>query len=236
MCLAEGYRFTQQIRSVYGDLARIRGLKAAPAFGSGGPSQQDFAEMLRFYAREVTSITERLVAGEIGPNQWSMLVDEAMLGAHTDAWQMGRFLAGVTGDEDLVDRLMGIAAKDVDADFLLRFADQLASGDPRYVDADGNFRLDPIQRRAHMYIQRARGTANEAFVMRSPGFALFKWNLGGSEENCPDCPELAAMDAVPYNELITTPGSCGTPCLTECNCYLTRDDGVAGFSKVSFAA
>jgi hypothetical protein len=75
------------------------------------------------------------------------------------------------------------------------------------------------------------GTANELFVMASVLYS-FDWVMGGAEQHCERCPELARNSPYAWDMLPTVPKSNGTPCLYNCRCYLKRSDGVTGFRGV----
>lgn len=227
MCV-QSSEWSRFIRETHKALVHI--VKAGSLDTSGVlPTQADYDTLIRGLGEDLKTLTSKYAAGQISANDWAVGLDQLMLDAHTNSWKMGRNLAGNFADETELDTLMGIAAKDVDGDRLLDFLRAIEDGDPRYFLEDGTVNPQGILNRANMYLDRSRGTLNEAFIEKSEGGSLFTWTLGGVEEHCPDCPEIAAMGALPKDELITTPGSCMTPCLTNCKCYLVRQDGVKGF-------
>lgn len=108
------------------------------------------------------------------------------------------------------------------------FMDDLRNG--RYGSGE-DFDKAAVRRRAMMYIQKARATANRAFVDAS-GDMEFDWVLGGTEDHCATCPIYAENSPYRASELPAMPADGTTECLTNCLCVLVRDDGLKGFSRV----
>jgi hypothetical protein len=114
------------------------------------------------------------------------------------------------------------AVRASEAEYMLGLAEGLASGE--ISEAEG-------LRRAGLYANRLRGTANAGFLRASQeaGLTLF-WELGASE-HCAECVRYAALSPWAASDLPTTPGEGATSCRSNCTCRLRREDGRLGFSR-----
>jgi hypothetical protein len=158
------------------------------------------------------------------------LLEQAHLGA---AWR-GRILAGDRRRIQDFDRSFAREIAATQADFLLDWLDQIDDG--RYSDAAGFLNLAAMRQRGRYYLERLRGSANDAFLAASDAEEMFDWELGIAE-HCEDCLELARYSPYRERELPTTPGRCQTACRTKCKCKLRRQsDGLAGFDFVNLYA
>ncbi|MCC7229263.1 MAG: hypothetical protein IT203_02650 [Fimbriimonadaceae bacterium] len=186
------------------------------------PTQADFDAMVRRRRRELRHITEQFAGGQLNPDQWADRFDSILLAGHSRAWHLGRKLAGDLRDFNDDDRLMGLAAKDGDAEYLRSFLEAIKAGDARYVDESGRLRPDAIMNRANLYLGKMRGTSAEAFVAASDDAEQFDWVLGANERHCEDCPRIARLSPFEKSTMFTYPGSGDTECLGNCLCYVRR--------------
>jgi hypothetical protein len=209
--------------------------KAAPRLiGVPQPSQQDFAQFLRRRVADLDDLIARLVSGDLSVQEWYAEVYELLRSGHAGGRALGRQRAGDLTAIGIDDFLAGRAIADNESEFLLRFADDLASHDRRYWDDDlGAYRPQQIANRGRLYVQKMRGTAGQAFVSAHPDEAEFNWVMGAAE-HCDECPVLAAKSPWLGGELFTTPGNGDTPCRSNCKCHLVRkSDGLTSFKPVS---
>jgi hypothetical protein len=191
------------------------------------PNQAEFDALLAHKRAEVKDLARHLVAGTLGPQEWADRMRAALVTGHARAGYLGRTRGGDVAPFDADDTEFGRMVADDEQPFLDRFRQDLESG--RYEDEDGRLLLLPVLGRAAMYVDRMLGTANEAFVGTS-GSDLLWWKLGPSESgSCEECPKLAAGSHYRASELTRTPGDCSTPCVSNCKCWISREDGISGF-------
>lgn len=196
------------------------------------PTDAKYSKMLKGVAEDSDALLRRLANGELTPREWADEFKVLLNDGHTKSWVMGRWLAGDLGDITDDDRLIGIAYGDTQADFLLGFMEDLEGG--RYLDDEGKYILSQIQTRANMYVSLMRGTSGAAFVAKSDSQEEFNWTLGGAEEHCNDCPDLAAENPWLSDEIYAFPGDGNTACLSNCKCHLVRvSDGRTSFKPVT---
>ena len=190
------------------------------------PTQDEWNRHLSSKRKKMRELVAGIKDGSV--RDFGDAFDDLLLDAHADAATLGRQRAGNLAYQNTDDILWGIAAKDKDADYLLRFLDDIAGG--RYGTMDA-LNYSAIANRADLYVSRSRGTANQAFVDASTDQDEFIWRLGGNENHCSECPELAAMSPWYKDDLFYVPGDGDTPCLSRCKCYLVRADGITGFKN-----
>lgn len=213
-------------------LDQLLGMASPAAEVASAPTDADFVAMVHARRREMHAITDRLIAKEINVDDWADLMHAAILEGHTKGWQLGRHLSGDLED-DLNDLLRGLNKADAEKYYLQGFRDALLARDPRYWDEELEEFKESIKSRQDLYLGKMRGTANEAFVNKSPrNNREFDWVLGGTEDHCEDCPEFAADSPWQADELFAYPGSGETQCKFNCLCHLVRSDGVSGFKPV----
>lgn len=192
-------------------------------------TQADLEALWRETRTELRSVVDGYVSGYLTASDFGDRIVEKLEDAHTAAGTLGRNRAGDDAPADADDRAFAEQIVDGQVEYLARFVQDLESG--RYRDEHGNEDTDAIADRAGLYANRLTGTANEAFALSSPD-ETFDWILGG-ENNCDDCPELAAGSPYTAENLPPPPGSNATQCLFNCNCSLERSDGVSGFTMPS---
>jgi hypothetical protein len=189
-------------------------------------TQAEFEELWRDTRAELRSLVDGYVSGHLTASDLGDRMVERLEDGHTAAGTLGRSHAGDDAPADADDRKFAEQIVDGETEYLARFVQDLEDG--RYRDEHGNEDTDAIGDRAASYANRMTGTANEAFALSSPD-AEFDWVLGG-ENNCDDCPDLAAGSPYTAENLPPPPGSNETACLFNCNCELVRSDGVSGFT------
>ncbi len=173
-------------------------------------------------------------------------MDAILLDGHFEALKLGYERAGVFDYDADHLKMLARGIKDKESDFLQGYHDQnggwhrgflgdIKSGDdPRYFNEDGTFRPGSLDARSDLYVGRMRGSANEAFAIASfeeDPETEFTWALGGTEDHCEDCPEIAAGSPYTQDTLYTYPGAGDTECLGRCLCILEREDGATGFAN-----
>jgi hypothetical protein len=148
---------------------------------------------------------------------------------HLGAVYQGRVLAGVSGQIEEDDRILARELADRHATFAESFLDDIDRG--RYGEP-GSYSAGGIRFRLSMYLDTARGTANESFVVNSDPADTWRWVLGIAE-HCEDCLTLAELSPLRSDELWTYPGSGETDCRSKCRCHLKRlSDGKDGFTRL----
>jgi hypothetical protein len=213
-------------------------LKAAQPIWSttAVPTQQDFINLVRASRRDLLAIAQLLAAGEIDAREWAERFKQILNRDHARSWALGRQRAGDTLPFGIDDALRGVAAADMEADFLLSFLEAIQSGDKRYWDDDGKLRVDQVARRSRMYTGAYGGSANHAFAASVPDEAEIYWRLGGTENHCADCPEIAVLSPFTKDTLWTVPKGNETPCLFQCLCWLETFDAdgnsMTGFKPI----
>ena len=189
-------------------------IKAALTQGVQRPRQSDWAAFNRARLHDLEKLNDRLIAGQLNPQEWYEAFGELLLDGHAGAGALGRQRSGNMDPLGIDDFLRARRIVDgEEADFLLGFLDALENQDPRYWDAEAQaFRASTVGNRSRLYVGKMRGTAGEAFVAASPEEAEFEWVLGAAE-HCPDCPVLASMSPWTKTTLWTAPGSGDTQCI-----------------------
>lgn len=174
--------------------------------------------------RNLRRIAAELKRGDITPAAWRNKMDSVIRIGHVEAHMAGQGMAGVTAYGPEAARIGRILA-DQESQYLQGFLQDLIDG--KYLDADGEFREGAFNARQMMYVNKTRGTAYDGFVYGSPA-NQFDWVLGAVEDHCDDCPVWAEGGPYDVSTLAIYPSGGDTQCLTNCKCFLRRDDGVVG--------
>lgn len=182
--------------------------------------QDWYADHQNYRWKQALNLFDRFASGAIDDQEWYELMDALLMEGHANSHWIGRtFGSGDFTDFTDFDASIGRAIADVDADYLIAFADDLASG--RYLDEGGNLQKKLIQSRLRLYVQKFRGTANDAALGQLEDEQEVYWRLGGAEKHCEDCPYLASeWNPIPKKFMYASPGSCDTECLGNCLCYV----------------
>ncbi|MDW8208811.1 MAG: hypothetical protein RMJ43_13335 [Chloroherpetonaceae bacterium] len=189
------------------------------------PTREMYARFLQRTTRQAQSLLTRYVIDNLTADAMIGLFRKLLERAHARAAAYGRQLAGDGRALNESDRALARVIMLGQDDHLRAFLADLQRG--RYTDANGIPKVRAIRARIDLYIDRLRGTTNQTFVAASyPHY--FHWRLGEAE-HCEDCPRLAAEGPYRADRLPAFPGDGSTRCLTQCHCYLERDDGLIGF-------
>lgn len=157
----------------------------------------------------------------LDPNAFFFKFDQILFDGHIDAHLLGQDQAGGVPSRGFA-RAFAREVTDGETEYLRGFVQDLMSG--RYVK-DGSFQIDRVMTRARLYQGKMRGTVGKGFTDGSKSTDEFVWTLGGTEDHCLDCPQLAAISqANPFTPgtIFQHPGDGETPCLGNCKCYLVR--------------
>ena len=203
----------------------IRAIPAAFPEPAKATHQQLYDRMIKFQWNSSKSATGKLAKKDINYERWADEFHQSILEAHANAHWIGRDLVG-SGQADFsyADVIAGRNQADIDAEYLQGFIDDLIAG--RYTDPEtGDLLVNQIYNRQRLYIGRARGTSAQASVDGLKKDDEIYWRLGGAEEHCAECPVLAEMGPFFKDDLFTTPGAGGTPCLGNCLCHLELTHG-----------
>lgn len=173
--------------------------------------------------RALWKLVDDLRNGIIDIPQFNERVEAVLFDAHSRASVIGRHISGDLAPINAEDRMLASLNMDRQKTFLERFLSDIEGG--RYTAEDGRLIRSAVNNRLQLYASATRGTMHESFVAVSPRDSVFDWILI-AENNCDDCPIIAAGS--PYTKLTlpSFPGDGSTQCLTNCKCVLLRDDGV----------
>lgn len=193
------------------------------------PTQTDYNAMIETRRRELDRLVDQLADKKITPLEFTTRLDAVLAEGHSEAWRLGRQLAGDLRLRHDADSAVGRTKADLESQFVQGLLMDLHTG--RYASDAGDLRPGPIRSRLNLYLGKMRGTANEAWTEAGPENAEYDWKLGGAENHCGDCPYLAEGSPYTSETLPTHPGSGDTPCLGNCTCFLEREDGAEGFKS-----
>jgi hypothetical protein len=191
------------------------------------PTQADLDLMLSGKRGEVKDLVFRHVAGLLPPDEFGRELHAILLRGHATAGYLGRKRAGDMAPYDADDTEFGKMIAAEQQPFLDGFVADLEGS--RYEGEDGRQMALPILRRAEMYVDRMRGSANEAFVLASGPRELFWWKRHSSE-SCPGCEAIAAGNPYNASTLPAFPADASQPCRTNCRCRLERGDGITSLT------
>lgn len=197
------------------------------------PTQGDFKRFLTGMRDNGAFLRQQVQAGNIGADQFGEEFYNLLRRGHSDAWRLGKNRAGDFTDNPFMDALTGRGVADGEAEFIHGFINRISNG--FYQTAEGEWKEKLFQSHVNLYVQKTRGTANEAFTEASPVEAEFDWVLGAVEKHCSDCPYFASLNPWKKDEIVTNPGQGETQCLGHCKCHWRRDDGQTSFKPVSLA-
>jgi len=170
----------------------------------------------------------RWAEGELSATTFAEEMDALLLDAHTQAVVIGRTHAGDGAPEDEDDRRFAAGVVTDEHAYLQGFVDQMQSG--AFTDEAGVRDAERVAARASLYAGRLTGSANQAWTLTLDEETLIYWILGGAEDHCDECPELAERSPYLPVELKRYPGSNQTPCKMNCLCSLQAESGQRGFA------
>lgn len=193
-------------------------------------SRSYWARVLPYRESMLRSVEQLVKDGEVYKFEErfrAMLYQVHSLGAH-----QGRVRAGGAKKRAPADKFLGDMAA---AEDILMFGDKFIADivNERYLGDDGKLKPGAINHRAQMYISKAtRGTANRSWVKESirqnPRMKV-DWDTTTLETGCETCPIREANSPYLLATLTFWPGDCTTECFTNCQCILTREDGIQTF-------
>lgn len=187
--------------------------------------------MLAGVRSELSGAIDLLSAGLIDSGQFADIVDGILAQGHAKAFGLGRHLAGNLKIDEFADAALADLVMNEQAEYLARLADDIDAG--KFSDQFGLIDKSKLQARTDFYLDRIRGSANQAFVEASQDEDEFDWITKG--ENCAGCNSLAAASPHQKATLTHFPGDGQTECMVRCDCILRRRrDRRKGFSRVSW--
>jgi HK97 family phage portal protein len=190
--------------------------------------QPEHDRLVKEAADKCHALAIRFGQGEITREEFLIAYDSVIALYHGKAYRLGFALSG----SDVTDSEVRAHARqiaDIESEFIQGFADAIEIGDYNGDEDLFNAESAGLRNRAGLYGKKVSSSASAGFVDGSSDSATFDWQLGGTEDNCADCPELAAAGSFTKDELITTPRAGDTPCKGNCKCRLVRNDGQEGF-------
>lgn len=195
-------------------------------------AQRGLEVVVRRHDRRLRLLVSQLVAGDIDRDAFLADFGDVLQTGHDQAYRIGwRHGGGPRSIGELSDTYLAETLS-VQGAYAQNLADDILDGDASE---------DAGLARARQYARRMRGSANRAFVEAADPEEEFYWRLGGNEEHCPDCPELAALSPYTKDSIIAVPGEDidaagvkNTTCGSACKCRWERSDGREGFGPVSF--
>lgn len=174
--------------------------------------------------RKLSAPLLQVANGELSVEDAALRAFSVFLQSHANARYAGRLAAGDKSPIGEADRESVRLLAQEQQTYFKRFAAQLLGG--KYRDAQtGELNAAAISDRAGLYALRLQGTANDGWAVALDSDDLVEWVLGGTENHCSICPDLAENGPYKPNELPTTPKSNETPCLWNCRCTLRSTKG-----------
>ena len=165
-------------------------------------------EMEKDFIRLVTELDTK----KITKNQFIARSRSLFKAAYEKAYRLGTDSAGLDFMDLPSEDLTWLArARSHEYRFLNKFADDIVSkrGSIAYND------------RARMYVTNTDGIFDAGRIDAYPNESTWVyWELGGSENPCGDCIDLAMNSPYRPDELPTTPRAGDTQCLSNCKCTL----------------
>ncbi len=168
------------------------------------------------------SVTRQLYAGSITLEQWQYAVAAELKDAH-----LAQAMFAVGGKNNMTQanygRVGGTLADEYR--YLHNFASEIAAGTVSEAQALARIRMYGNGTQQSYWREYKLATKTQLW-----------WNLGTTEKHCGKCPELAA--ASPHNpkDLNQVPGDGQTPCLSNCDCTLSREEIAQPVSELAMEA
>lgn len=155
------------------------------------------------------SLTHSLYAQDISLIQWQIAVASELKDAH-----LAQSMFAVGGRDNMGFAEFGRVGQTLREQygFLDKFAQEIANGTVSEAQALA---------RLNMYGDSAKQSYWNEYIEKSSG--LLDWNLGAlDEQNCNDCPRIAAGSPYTKETIPSSPADGNTQCLGKCRCYITR--------------
>jgi len=195
------------------------------------PTQHEYQRFHRATDRRVRNMFHKWGNGAMETEALREKFTTLLGDRHAFAGYLGRRRGGDGDPYDDHDTRFGQLAAESQEPYLDAFFADLEGG--RYVDpATGLVNMGRIYDRAGMYVDRMRGSANEAFAGALDPTDLVEWHQS-STESCPDCDQHATDSPFQAQDLPSYPGDGHTSCVTNCKCYLVHQvSGRRSFTDV----
>ena len=220
------------------------------AASPGYSGRSEFASVIRWMDAETAAIVAKLLADgsphRFGSSFLEMLRDayvaahlagQSVNGADSQTMARARAQQAVVLGRIVTNPVSGNATIVHSQGFFLEgFVRDLAARDKRYFDEDGALRVDQVTRRATQYQAGVRSAQAYGVMDSASHAARWKWELGGAEEHCDDCPFLATLEPVPASEWFALPGEGLTQCVVGCKCHMVDVESgqtTAGYGETS---
>lgn len=155
------------------------------------------------------SLTRELYAGDRSLSQWQVAVASELKDAH-----LAQSMFAVGGRSNMGFAEFGRVGQTLREQygFLDKFAQEIAAGTVSEAQA--------LARIAHYGDSCKQSYWNE-YIKKSGG--LLDWILGAvDEQNCDDCPRIAAGSPYTKETIPSSPADGATQCKGRCRCYVTR--------------
>jgi len=192
------------------------------------PTQAAYDGLARTQLAALADLAHQLAIGAITPEEWADRFHEILLRGHSQAWMLGRQLAGDLRPLSDGDLFMGRGRADLESTWMRSFLENIVDG--RYTDDEGNLSEAAIRHRSQMYQGKQRATSSIAWTEAGPPEAEYHWILV-AEDHCDDCPRIEKLSPFTLETLFTHPGDGDTTCRNNCACFLKRGDGVEMFQR-----
>jgi hypothetical protein len=177
-------------------------------------SEQAVTDEMRLHQQAtynmLQNVTTQLYAGSLSIEQWQLAVAAELKDAH-----LAQAMFAVGGKRNMTQanygRVGGTLADEYR--YLAKFASEIAAGTVSEAQALA---------RVNMYGNGTQQSYWREYKLATKG--QLWWTLGTTERHCGKCPELAAASPHNPNELNQVPGDGQTPCLSNCDCTLSREE------------
>lgn len=191
------------------------------------PTQTTWNNHLTQVKAGIDSVVIDLITGAINESKFVDNMSAHLEIAHTKSSMLGRNRAGDLTPLHDVDKNLGRIVTNIEKDFLTAFSQDIKYG--RYTNEDGSYNESAIRTRAQYYSGRCLGVANETFVATQDDDTLLWWVMGGAENHCPDCPDIAANSPYVKSTIPSMPHTNETQCMFQCKCHIRTEYGKTGF-------
>lgn len=155
------------------------------------------------------SLTRSLYGGNLSLGQWQIAVASELKDAH-----LAQAMFAVGGRANMTSVEYGRVGQTLREQY--RFLDKFARA-----IADGTISEAQALARIDMYGESCKQSYWNEYIEKSDG--LLDWILGAVDENnCDDCPRIAAGSPYTKESIPASPADGSTQCKTRCRCYILR--------------
>ena len=221
--------------------------------GQAGENQKRLVGLLLLLMRNtrqsLVAFCVGFTAGHINLLELHDALVQTLTESHAEASALGRQFAGKSAGDGASDAAMSAAVMEQQAPFLEGLLADMKAG--RYV-VDKNGQLlsaanpdsslvladdaptltGALLSRLTLYALAMRATAQASWLFAQDGGQVIAWTVNAGE-NCEGC--IAMGEGSPYaaGDLQQVPGDGQTPCLANCNCTLSIEDGREGVPHIT---